>query len=201
VGPSVVSHRALLRGVGVLALAVIAGVLAGCASGLRVITDFDPEADLTAYRTYMWAERRESGKDDARVYNDILASRIRFAVDSVLQAKGFTPVSAEPDFLVGWYGAIDGRMSVSRMHDYYPYGWGFYGPPYRGRRGVTGVRVDQWEEGTVLIDIVDADRGELVWRGSGTAKLREVKEDAKRQAILTEAVASILRDFPPGGGG
>jgi hypothetical protein len=195
-GARFVTERSALRRIGVLALPAIAAVLTGCSAGLRVFTDFDPEADLSAYRTYQWAERRASGKDDPRVYNDISAARIEGAVDSVLQARGFTEVSANPDFLVAWHGAIDGKMSVTTMRDRYGYGWGFYGPP-----AVMHTWVDQWEEGTVLIDIVDAGRGELVWRGSGSAKLRNVKDDAKRRAVLTEAVAAILADFPPSGGG
>ena len=181
---------------GALALPLMAAAVAGCSSGLRVITDFDPEADLTVYRTYQWAERREVAGTDARVDNDIIAARIRIAVDSVLQAKGFTKVSAAPDFLVGWHAAIDRRINVTEMAAYYPYGWGRY-----GWRGPAGVRVDRWEEGTVLIDIVDAERGEVVWRGSGSAKLRDEKDAARRQEILTAAVAAILRDFPPGGSG
>ena len=190
------TERSALRRIGVLALSAVAAVLTGCAPGLRVFTDFDPAADLSAYRTYQWAERRASGKDDPRVYNDITAARIEAAVDSVLQTRGFTEVSVNPDFLVAWHGAIDGKMSVTTMRDRYGYGWGFYGRP-----SVMRTEVDQWEEGTVLIDIVDAGRGELVWRGSGSAKLRDVKDDAKRQAVLTGAVAAILADFPPSGGG
>jgi len=183
-------------GVRALALPLVAAVAVGCSSGLRVITDFDPEADLTVYRTYQWAERRDVVGADARVDNDIVAARIRIAVDSVLQSKGFTKVPAAPDFLVGWHAAIDQRITVTEMSAYYPYRWGRY-----GRWGPAGVRVDRWDEGTVLIDVVDAARGELVWRGSGSAKLRDEKDAARRQEILTAAVAAILRDFPPGGGG
>lgn len=198
-GPSLLSRCVVPRGCRV-ALAALLAVVAACSSGLRVATDFDPTADLSGYRTYQWAERSGLGRDDPRVYDDLVAARLRSVVDSVLAAKGFSQAATEPDFLVGWHGAIDGRMSVTSMRGYYPYGWGFYGPPYEGRWGGAGMRVDYWEEGTVLIDVVDAEWGELVWRGSATARLREVKDDGRRRAIVTEAVAAILRDFPPGGG-
>ncbi len=199
-GASLVSHCAVSRSRGVALPALLVAMVAACSSGLRVVTDFDPTADLSGFRTYQWAERSGLGRDDAGVYDDLLTARLRSAVDSVLAAKGFSQSSTSPDFLVGWHGAIDGRMSVTSVRGSYPYGWGFYGPPYAGRWGGGGMRVDHWEEGTVLIDVVDADWGELVWRGSATARLRDVRDDGKRRAILTEAVAAILRDFPPGEG-
>ena len=53
-------------------------------------------------------------------------------------------------------------MSAATISAHYGYGWGWYGS------GRTNTYVNEWDEGTLLVDIVDAASNELVWRGSVT---------------------------------
>jgi hypothetical protein len=185
-----------MRRIDLLALTAAAVTLVGCGSGIQVRTDFDPTAGFSGYQTYQWAERTPEGTDDPRVYNDITARRIRLAVDEALQAKGFREASANADFLVAWHGAIDGKMSLTTVQSGYGYGYGWYGPGV----GISSAQtyVNEWDEGTLLIDVIDAARRELVWRGTGTATLREERDPERIQANINEAAAKVLKDFPPG---
>jgi hypothetical protein len=162
---------------------------------MTINTDYDPQADFSAFRTYKWAERTPRGDDDPRVYNDITAGRIKLAVSKALQAKGFQETQANPDFLVGWHGAIQGQMAMDTIHDNYGYGYGWYGPSPGMGTSTTTVR--QWDEGTLLIDIVDAKTNALVWRGSAQAELSENKSPEQEQAKLDSAAQRILQNFPP----
>jgi hypothetical protein len=78
---------------------------------------------MSRYETYAWLPDPTGG--DPRVQNEILAERVRAAVDAELAKKGFTLVtSGTPHFLIGWFS-------------YYGYGWGpWYGAAY----GQTYVR-------------------------------------------------------------
>ncbi len=91
-------------------------------------------------------------------------------------------------------------MDYQTIYDDYGYGWGRYG---RFGIGTTTSRTTttEWEEGTLLIDIIDGRNTELMWRSVGQAKLSEQRrtpEEAQERA--NEVAAKMLADFPPGGG-
>jgi len=57
-----------------------------------------------------------------------------------------------------------------------------------------------WEEGSLVIDIIDWTEKELSWRGIGTGVVKEGQQDAEEmQERIDEITAKILADFPPGG--
>jgi hypothetical protein len=177
---------------------LLGGLAIAACSGVKYSSDFDPTADFSDYRAYAWAERTPTGDDDPRVYNDIVKRQVQYAVDQALAAKGYQKVTSNAHFYVGWHGAIDGRMSTTTINDHYGYGRGWYGPTM----GVSTSRtyVNEWDEGTLLVDIIDATSDQLVWRGSAQAEVnkssRGSEEDQRR---LNEIVAKMLEQFPPNG--
>ena len=180
---------------------VTAVFLMGCGGGLQVDTDYDPQADFASMETYAWAQRTPAGDDDPRVYNAIVARRLKAGVDNALQAKGFREVSSSPDVYVAWHGAINGKMSYETISNNYGYGWGRYGSG-GWSMGATSYRthVREWDEGTLLIDFVDARTEELVYRTVGQARLSEVQRTPQEsQQAINEAVLKMLADFPPRG--
>jgi hypothetical protein len=175
------------------AILLAAGVaVTSCGPGLRVVTDVNPEADFASYHTYRWTDEPPTAVIDRAVFTDIVVARIRWAIDSVLASKGYVEVADAPDVLVTWHGGVDARTRY--VGGYGRHGWP-YGPPgYRAP-----VRVDTWDQGTVLIEIIDADHGEMVWRGLGQTTLYEERDAEKRQAITSKAVARIMEDLPRAG--
>lgn len=169
--------------------------LVACA-GIETSTNYDPNAvaTLSQYRTYSWLP--EKAGQNTRVYNDVVEARVKQAVNDYLQARGYQLVEQNPDFKVGWHGAIDQKLDVGTMDTYYGYGWGpWYSPYYAGAAPQTYVR--EYEEGTLILDVVDATSNKLVWRGTAQAELSSSSSAEKRQERLNEAVDKILEDFPP----
>ena len=164
-------------------------ILGGCSS-LAVKVDYDKDVDFQTYRTYAWVER--DIPDDALTKNPLVKKRVQAAVDKVLHSKGYS--MSEPDradFMVFAHAGVKERM---RIQDYGPYGW--YDPwwgPYGGRMDVT-----YYEEGTLFIDMVDAARKELVWRGTGTGIVKTYARPERMQQDIDEDVSKILSAFPPG---
>ncbi len=182
----------LLRATRALALVSTLALLA-CGGGVSVNTDYDPGADFGSYRTYAWADRTESGDDDPRVYNAITMGRVRTAVDRALAAKGYSQATGGGvDFYVAWHGAIEGRMSYQTINSHYGYGWGWYGGV-----GTSTTYVNEWDEGTLLVDIVDASSNQLVWRGTATGTVEPELSPVESQARLDDAAAKLLGTFPP----
>ena len=166
-------------------------LLAGC-SGMNVWSDHDPTAlsDMQVYKAYRWIPDR---KGDQKTHNSLESKRIMHYVDLVLAEKGYVAAeSSQPDFLVGWHGAIDRKLSYNTVNTYYGYGWGYW-----GGYGGTSTYVTEYHEGSLIIDIVDAKSNELVWRGVAQAEVYPQSDPEYRNQRLETAVRKILDRFPP----
>ncbi len=157
-------------------------------STISVNYDYDRGADFTVLRTYDWLPiPPEAGVDG------ITVKRIINAVDAGLEAKGFTRTSEAPDFLIAAYGEKVTKVQVrDRGYDYGRY-------RYRGYPGLEDRRIDvyQYEEGTLILDFVDAHKSELIWRGSASAVIDPYASPEKRERQISEAVEKMLGNFPP----
>lgn len=176
---------------------ILCGVVltAACASArVSVNSDYDPQAleGMAAYQNYSWMQHPQGG--DNRVNNDLVATRVINAVDEVMAAKGYGKVQRGADFLVGWHASLVGKVAVTTVNRYYGYGYG------RWRRGgvvVQDTRVREYDEGTLIIDVVDASSNELVWRGSAQGEVRATSAVEERNERIREVVSKILEGFPP----
>ena len=169
--------------------------LVACA-GIETSTNYDPNAvaTLSQYRTYSWLPAPQG--QNTRVYNDVVEARVKQAVNQYLQARGYRLVDQNPDFKVGWHGAIDQKLDIGTMDTYYGYGWGPWYSPY-SVGAVPQTYVREYEEGTLILDVVDAASNKLVWRGTAQAELSTDASAEDRQKKLNEAVNKIFDEFPP----
>ena len=142
-------------------------LVSGC-GGASFTSDYDPGANFSSLQTFQWAERPPQENDDPRLYNAITENRVKNAINYALTAKGYREVEDNsPDFWVAWYGAIEGKMSMTTTNTGYGgwYGYGWYGGMSMGS---STTRVNEWDEGTLVVDIIDNANRELIWRGSVT---------------------------------
>jgi hypothetical protein len=179
-----------------ITLGVAAAMVAGCGASVEYNSDYDPTADFSNIQTYQWAQRTPTGDDDPRVYNDITMRKIKYAVDQALQAKGMRMVSNNPDVFVAWHGAINGKMSLQTVSSNYGYGYGWYGYGGMGM-GTSTTYVNEWDEGTLLVDIIEGTKKELIWRGSAQAELKNNQDPQQGQDYLNDVVTRLLAGFPP----
>ncbi len=166
-------------------LVLIVLVMTSCNS-VRVATDYDKEANFAQYQTYAFFK---PGIDKAEI-SDLDKKRILRAIDEEMQEKGFTK-SDNPDMLVSIFTKTKENINIYNNSYGYGYGWGWY-PWYWGAGHNT---VNSTTEGTLYIDLVDAEKKELVWQGMGTAALSS-KVDRKQERI-NEIVEEILEKYPP----
>ena len=172
-----------MKKIKLLVLPIIALVIASCSS-VRVATDYDTQTDFAQYKTFAFYK---TGIDKAKI-SDLDKKRIMRAIESELMAKGMTK-SATPDVLVSLFTKSRERINVNDNF----YG-GFCYPWYYGSNPVT---VSQYTEGTLFIDLIDANKKELVWQGIGTGALHTSNVERK-EARIKEFVKEILSKYPPG---
>ena len=169
-------------------LSVLALFLCACAataSAQTVQSDFDKSYDFSKLKTFDFAPQRF---DDALSRDSLNNGRIRHALESKLMAAGYGMEEMDkPDFVVVYYVSSRNKFSVQ------DYG---YGPPrWFGRRD---VRVDEYTEGTLTVDLIDAKTRQLVWRGraSGTVELKG--NDKKIDKAVDKLVQKLIKDTKKG---
>ena len=175
-----------------LALVSAAGWLA--CSGIRVTTDYDPNADFSDVRSYAWLDENSGVEGDRADVASLLDRRLRAAVESELQSKGIAPTDrSKAKVLVTYHLGVETKLDVNTINTGYGYG------PYGRYGGISSTTtVHEYQEGTLLIDMVEPSSKQLVWRGAGQARIREYSTPEEREQRVNEAVKQILEDFPPG---
>jgi hypothetical protein len=98
---------------------------------------------------------------------------------------------------VNWFGGIDNKIRQESINYYYGSMW--HGYPYGGYwPGYTQTYNVEYQEGTLIIDILDAKSHELIWRGTGQDYVEEQQTPEQITEGINQAVEGIMADFPPG---
>lgn len=171
------------------AVASLALAAMGC-SGISTSTDYDQSYDFSGVTTYAWMEQGLEGG-----VSEIMLRRLRAAVDDDLSAKGLQKVDRprSADILFAYHTGTQDRQ----QYDTYGYGAGGWWGGYWGG-GMTTTTVRTYSEGTLILDAIDRQSNELVWRGSASKTIDEMDSPEQRVQTVQEAVGKLLKDFPPG---
>ena len=170
-------------------------LLLGCSS-YSFKTDFDPDVEFDGYETYMWYAGKMPD-DDALSANPLVKKRVAEGVEKALQAKGYKIGTEDAyDFVVIIHAGINEKTEITN-YGYGGYGYGRYGAGWGGYGGYGQTDVYQYDETTLVIDIVDAKLKELAWRGTVTGVVKEYKNQEEQQANIDKVVTRMLDDFPP----
>ncbi|MGE0581367.1 MAG: DUF4136 domain-containing protein [Steroidobacteraceae bacterium] len=180
-----------------LTAAAILALVAGCASGPRIRVTADPGASLAGYRTFNYMNPLGTDREG---YESLVSASLKEAATAELTRRGYQ-LSETPDFLVNFSGKLNEKLRVSKTpaarppFGYYGYRRGFYDPWY----GYNDVDVDQYTEGTLNIDIVDAAAKRLVWEAVAVGRVSE-RTMKDIPAAVSEVVPQMLAKFPSVGG-
>ncbi len=126
--------------------------------------------------------------------------RIVAAIDTELAAKGFTKAASNPDVVVIYHVAFDKQQDISTYSSGYGGGYGAYGYGWGGGGWAGGTSTTSVREiliGTLVIDMADAKKNELAWRGMGVKEVNTQAKPEKRDKSINEAVKKIFKNYPP----
>ena len=184
----------ITNNIGWIFLAIL--MLTSCAR-LNVTTDYDKTADFSRYKTFAFYQLT----DKSGSVSDLNKSRILRSIKADVLKKGFTENKDNPDLLVNVTTILEDKKSVTATTDYYgyggfyrPYGWGMgyagFAPP-----ATTTFNVYEYKDGSLIIDLIDAAKKQLVWQGTGNKEID--KPSSNPDAAISEAVTKIMEGFPP----
>ena len=181
----------------VVFLTVIGSLLISC-STVKVHNDYDPDVNFSAMKSFAWMEKPNPDEAPTIAENTILTQRIERSVDAALTAKGLLKVPrADADFLISQHIGVQQKLQVDTTQFGYGYGFGYgaWGGPIGGYPNQTTV--SQYEEGTLMIDFVNPENRNLIWRGTGQSRVRRASTPEDREKLVRSAVDQILAQFPP----
>lgn len=193
-----------------------------CSSGVQVRTSLAPDESLAGLRTFSVLEAPERSNnaptlpnDDPMLTNSITNQQLRNDLVQGFQGKGYTLSTANPDFQVAYYAGTKEKMDTTYWNPGPGWRYGYRGFGFRRSRFASAwpwygagyglgafpyganVQVQDYTQGTVIVDVIDPQTMELIWRGQGVAN---VSDDPGTYAKdLAESVSAILKKFPQAG--
>ena len=175
-------------------LGLAAVVLGGCSSGPDVRADYDRAADFGKYRTYGFVAQAGTDSGD---FKSLSTQLLQNAASREMEARGYRRAD-DPDLLINFKGKLEEKVDVeSTPAPYYGPGWGYggwYGAPWGGWGG-TEVTTRRYNVGTLVMDVVDRDKRQVVFQGGVEGVV--TKEMMKnREASIDAAVARIFAQYP-----
>lgn len=190
----------------VLCLLLI-GWLSSCSPAVNV--QEKQGVNFSRFKTYDWAKTEVKSTGDANpIYKSSLADEmIQNAIGQELSKRGIRRVTgnARPDFYVTYHLYVENAertvsnppapgyaypYAVSYRGGFLPINYGYwYSPAYFN----TGYHTEQYKEGTMIVDIIDARSNDLVWRGSVADPVNDPASFGKQ---FSESARDILEKFP-----
>jgi hypothetical protein len=164
----------------------------GCQS-LKVETEYDRATDMSGYRTWSWyGQPAPTGNE--RLDDPVIQNRVRMAVERELAERGYQQrLEGEVDFQVAYTLTVKTRLDsvgLSRRYGYSPGdSWG----PGGGGHQMTV----EYDQGTLVLDIIDAPQQKLVFRGAAERRVSENPTPESSRKHIRAATAAILDEFPP----
>lgn len=173
-------------------------LLVGCEA--KVGYNYDRQANFADFKTYALVDIR-GGMDKL---NDLERRAVEESVERGLAARGLTKATPETaDLLAGIQVGIEKSQEYTTVNMGGPWGMGpGWGPGWgwgwgAGMGGVSQTRANTVLTGTLVLDLYERAKKQLVWRGQVSKTLDPTRKPERRRERLDKAVDAMLKNYPP----
>jgi hypothetical protein len=170
---------------------MLVAVAACRSSNVEVRTATSPDAQLGGRTTFriLHLPAPQDGvslaSSDPMLENSMTNRAIRDEIRNAFEKRGYRFSPEAADLEVAFYATAAPKLDIRT----YNYGYNWRGFPRQY------VDVEQYEQGTVIVDVVDPATHRLMWRGQGVAKVDS--DPNKYVKEIRKAVDEIVEKFPP----
>lgn len=190
-----------------LVAVVITFFVSGCSS-LQVQVDSDPEFDFTALsKFHVIYTKKDDGKDFTR-------SRISTLMARYFEERGYVETDkAAADFYLIFHLDVKEKSEIETNYetmnlypgiDYYdhrpyrPIGLRrVYADPYlMDQRTVATTRTYEYQEGRLVVELLDVKQNAIVWQGIAVDELSALPTQEAKSAYINKVLEAMFRDFP-----
>jgi hypothetical protein len=171
---------------------------------IKVTYDYDKSANFGEFKTFSVAlpsaaDMKAASAKYPTIVNQINEKNLQNAIISQMESKGYTQ-SDKPDLMVTY------NIKIQTQTEYQAntmgmgpglYGGGFYGGYYGygafGGMSTTSITPEDYNTGSIVIDVVSTKTNTLVWYGAGAGLISD--NSTKNAEQLPEKVAEIFERY------
>ncbi len=159
-----------------------------------VYIEYDHNADFTQYETWHFEDSELSVSQQV----PRMDARIKSQIADTLMKRGRRPSNG--DLVVTYHVTTSQNTRVDTMYlpgFGYGAGWGagYYAPGYGGGAwGTSASTVTSYTTGTLIIDVYDAAKKELIWRGTVT-DLSPIEDPDKARARVDKVMQKFAKKW------
>lgn len=164
----------------------------------KTTIDYDPQVDFSQYKTYSFLPWNKQS-DELLTAKD--KKRFRDACSLELDKLGYQKIEGKADLAVNLLLIIDQKTGTATYNDFYSSGptvgyyygpWGYNSP---GGVSVTGTMHSyDYEEGTLIVDLLDVKKKQLAWQGIAKKTLKS--HNKGDGSAINEVMAKLFDNFP-----
>ena len=154
---------------------VLGAGLGGLQAGLEVTTRADLEADFESFRTFGWMPEDQRPGSTPGLRNPEAHALFRERVERILSSRGLK-MDEDPDLYVIYYMGVQNQGEVKS----------------RNKKG--DVRVESYQEGTLILEILPAGTERAIWRAQAVGA---IAPPDRLEAQIREMAKKLLKGFPP----
>jgi len=166
-------------------------LVCSAAHAQKIKVEFDKTVDFAQFKTFAWDPTPQAAA------RPLLVEAIKGAINEELAKRGLKQVTENPDLYIALYGATDSDMAVTYSDFYYgPWGIPAFDQSFLmwgSLPGTTNTAVVH--KGQLVVDLIDAGRKKLAWRGIATQKLSD--QQLKLVEQVNTAVEKLFAKYPP----
>ena len=166
--------------------------MAGCASGPTIRSNTDQSVDFTRFQTFSFMQPLSTDREG---YQSFISRDLMAAAERELVELGLKRTDTGPDLLVNFSANLDQRLRVtqtpqSSMGAFGSHRRGFYStwPTYR-------TDIQQYTKGTLVVDVIDASRMQLVWEGVAAQRITQSRANSIGP-VIDQAMREMFARFP-----
>ncbi|MDX2303940.1 MAG: DUF4136 domain-containing protein [Microscillaceae bacterium] len=167
-------------------------VFQNCSPRFKVGSDLNPGANFNNFQTFS-EDRRElfTKRSNPILNSEITKKKVYAAIAQALETKGYTRDDKNPDLIFNFQTAIRSRQDVQTVNNGPVWGgyWSRWNNPFYNQ---TYVR--DYEEVTMIVDILDNKTKELIWQGWVIGEMNYTSDDWNRE--INTSILKALENFP-----
>lgn len=172
----------------------LAALLSACSTRPYVESDYDTTFNFSTVQSY-FLMKTPSDEINNQAALSLADQRIQAAIIDQMDARGLTQVkdADSADIRVSYH--ITTREKTRYNNYNLRVGYGFFRYPFGVGYGYD-TQVDQYVQGTLLVDAIDPQENRVVWRGSGMKRLSDHWSREQTREKIADYVSAIFEEFP-----
>jgi len=174
-------------------LAMIAVLVSSCAINPKIHSDYNRSIDFNQYESFGFYEQVNTEHG----YETLITQYLKKTTIAEMTKRGLVFAEENPDLLINFHTNVEQKQKIYKVASYdhlgyYSYrAYRYYYDPWPSYE----IQIDNYEEGTLNIDIVDRESTKMIWEGLAVGRLSK-KDKENIQSTIENAVVEIFTQFP-----